>query len=259
MESSAHLQSALRILNISFYQFRDLNHLPELRKSLKDYCLSLGIRGTILLSHEGINSSLAGEIEAIRSFQSRILQEFPGLQFKESYSETIPFKKLFVKLKKEIIPVGDPEIQPNKLTAERLSVQELKRWLDEGKEFELLDTRNEYEIEYGKFNKATSLELDHFRDFADRLSQVPSQKKEMPVVMYCTGGIRCEKATAIALKQGFREVYQLEGGILKYFEECGGQHYDGNCFVFDERVALDSRLKPVGDQNESKAKVSEGF
>lgn len=154
---------------------------------------------------------------------------------------------MLVKLKKEIIPMGRPDVSPVEMTGDRIAPVELKKWLDENRDFLLLDTRNDYEVELGTFEKAQHLNLRHFRNFAQKLDLLPPEMKDKPVVMFCTGGIRCEKATAYALKSGFKEVYQLEGGILKYFEECRKDHYDGECFVFDHRRTVDSELKPKFD------------
>ncbi len=165
---------------------------------------------------------------------------------KRSFSETIPHKRMLVKLKKEIIPVGDPDVCPELSTAPHLPAKQLKAWLDEGRELTLIDTRNTYEIHAGTFKGAKHWDLESSRDFVSRATDHRHEvNEEAPVMMICTGGIRCEKATAALLKRGWKNVYQLEGGILKYFEEVGGAHYDGNCFVFDWRLALDPSLVPT--------------
>jgi UPF0176 protein len=259
MDESVKLRSDLNILNIAFYRFGELNGLSEKRKALRNLCSQLALKGTILLSREGINGMLAGTQDAIRRFQTAFEQEshwsgiWNGMQYKESYSEHIPFQRLLIKLKKEIIPVGDPDIQPAVFTSARLSPVDLKNWLDEKRDFNLLDTRNDYEIEFGTFEKAKTLGLRHFRNIRERIKQVPELDKQKPLVMFCTGGIRCEKASVLAVKEGFQEVYQLDGGILKYFEDCGGAHYQGSCYVFDERIALGPQLTP----NPQKPKANE--
>jgi UPF0176 protein len=167
-----------------------------------------------------------------------------NLTYKKSWSESQPFNRMLVKLKQEIIPLGLPEIQPSQHTAPALPPQLLKQWLDEGMEFTLLDTRNDYEIRLGTFEKATVLDLQHFRDFPSACAaQLPAETKQKPLVMFCTGGIRCEKASVALEQQGYNQVYQLEGGILNYFEQCGSAHYSGDCFVFDKRVALNPSLE----------------
>lgn len=236
------------ILNIAFYRFVDLAMPAALGPVLRERCVGLGLKGTILLSGEGINANLAGAEEAIREFRAFLeaIPEFAGMEMKQSWSERAPFGRLRVKLKREIIPMGAPEVRPARLTGARLRPLELKQWLDQGRELLLLDTRNEYEIRHGTFHGARSLGLGTFRQFGPRLERefATAAERQRPIVMFCTGGIRCEKATAYALERGFTEVYQLEGGILKYFEQCGRAHYEGDCYVFDERGALDAALKP---------------
>lgn len=245
MNHSEKKDDSLRIVNIAFYRFVQLKDYVERRAIFKQKCQEWGLKGTILLSPEGINGFLAGErlgVDCLKAF----LDADPvlsSLEFKETFSDEIPFEKLFIKLKKEIIPIGDPSIQPELETAPRISPQELKKWLDENKEINLIDTRNNYEVEEGTFKSAITFDMRHFRKFPEKLKSIPEIDKKRPTVMFCTGGIRCEKATVVAMRQGFDEVYQLDGGILKYFKECGGVHYDGKCFVFDERGALDSDLK----------------
>jgi UPF0176 protein len=154
---------------------------------------------------------------------------------------------MLVKIKPEIIPLGISSIDPEAKPAPTISPQRLKAWLDEGRELVLLDTRNDYEVEYGTFEKAVKLDLQHFRNFPDVVRQLPSGFKDKPIVSFCTGGIRCEKAAPYLLEQGYKEVYQLAGGILQYFEECGDAHYKGDCYVFDKRVAVTPQLAPVNN------------
>jgi UPF0176 protein len=237
------------ILNIAAYKFVTLSDLPALQADLRALCESHALKGTILLAHEGINLFMAGDEAAIRAFLIELRQRtaFTDLTVKESWSDTQPFGKLLVKLKKEIIPLGRPDIDPAREPAPRVTPAELKRWLDQGhddrgREVVLLDTRNTYEVERGTFAGAVDMQLDIFRNFGDRLATLDPALKQKTVVSFCTGGIRCEKAAPLMLKEGFRDVYQLDGGILKYFEDCGSAHFVGDCYVFDERVALDSDL-----------------
>lgn len=235
-------------LNLAFYHFVDLSDPVAWRDRLRERCLGHAFRGTILISSEGINAMLSGPEAELRALQRDLaaIQEFSRLEYKESWSSEIAFPRMLVKVKKEIIPLGLPEIRPHERTGQRLSPSELKRWLDECKDFTLLDTRNDYEVDYGTFDSALSLKLDHFREFPERLAELTTNSspdaRERPLVMFCTGGIRCEKASVVALQQGYKEVYQLDGGILKYFEECGGEHYEGQCFVFDRRIAVGTDL-----------------
>jgi UPF0176 protein len=229
-------------LNIAGYQFTPFHDCAALRANLLAECQRLGLMGTILISPEGINLSLAGVVSAIRDFQA-VLHQLPGLEtmwFHESYSDFVPFMRLKVKLKKEIITLRLPNTTPNEATrAKALAPHELKQWLDEGRDITLLDTRNDYEIKAGAFKGALNPHVDHFTQLPAAVSTLDKKK---PVVMYCTGGIRCEKASLMMQQQGFEEVYQLDGGILGYFAKVGGAHYEGRCFVFDERVALDPKL-----------------
>jgi UPF0176 protein len=236
------------MLNIAFYRFNPIADPAALRAPARERASAAGLKGTVIFSPEGINGFLAGEEPAVRDYLAwlRTIPGFETMEAKESISATQPFGKLFIKVKREIIPFGEG-IAPHVKTARHLESKELKRWLDEGRDIVLLDTRNEYEIKDGTFRGAKSLGLDHFRHFPQALKNAPAELAAdlatKPVVMFCTGGIRCEKAAAYAENLGLcGEVYQLEGGILKYFEETGGAHYDGTCFVFDERGAVDGRL-----------------
>ena len=237
----------MKVLNIAFYRFVDLAEVRELvglRHQLLETCQCLHLKGKIILSPEGVNASLAVGVSEIRIFQE-FLESFSflkDLQYRESYSLSVPFKRMLVKVKQQVIPSHE-DVLPQQGTAPRISAKELKRWLDEKKSFSFLDTRNDYEVECGTFQEATHLGMKNFRQFATKFQEVSHLCKK-PLVMFCTGGIRCEKASMIAFEQGVEEVYQLDGGILKYFEEVGGEHYRGTCFVFDDRVALDSQLKP---------------
>lgn len=237
----------MNIVNIACYKFVTIpaSVLPTLRAALKEKALGCELKGTVLLSTEGINLFLAGLREDIEAFKACLAsyEYFTDLVYKESFSAEKPFTRMLVRLKKEIIPLGKPDIQPEKKTAPRLSPAEFKRWYETQEDMIVLDTRNDYEVALGTFEDAVDLHLDHFRNFADAVDLLPESAKEKPVVTFCTGGIRCEKAAEWMLQKGFKNVYQLDGGILKYFEECGGDFYNGECFVFDKRVALDSQLQ----------------
>ena len=231
-------------VNISAYKFVDLDQLTDRREELLGLCNSLSLKGTILISNEGINIFVAGgraQIDQLVDFfNSR--DKYTGLPIKESLSDDQPFSRMLVRIKKEIIAFGVDSVRPSERTSPKLSAQQLKQWLDEGKPLTLLDVRNDYEVELGTFKGALPIGLDHFRDFPKAVENLPEDTKEKPVVMFCTGGIRCEKAGPFMEQQGFDEVYQLDGGILRYFEDVGGEHYDGECSVFDKRVAVDPEL-----------------
>lgn len=235
----------LPFANIASYKFVDLDTswILERRHSVRVQCENLGLRGTVLLSPEGINLFLSGRRDEISSFQTYItsFKPFEDLHFKISYSADHSFRRMLVKIKQEIIPFGVPEIRPSRQTSARIHPTELKRWLDQKREVVLLDTRNDYEVELGTFRDAINLNLEKFRDFPKAVESI-DELKEIPVVTFCTGGIRCEKAAPLMEELGFEKVYQLEGGILGYFEECGGEYWDGECFVFDGRVAVDADL-----------------
>ncbi len=238
------MPAAAAITNISCYQFATLTGLKDLRARLLATCKERGLKGTILLSPEGINMFVAGGREEIDTLVDE-LRAIPGLEgLKPKYSESAeqPFRRMLVRLKKEIIAFGVEGIEPARHTSPRIEAKELKRWLDEGRPVVLYDTRNDYEVKLGTFKGALTAGIDHFRDFPAAVAKLPPELKKAPIVTFCTGGIRCEKAAPFMEREGFEQIWQLEGGILKYFEECGGAHYDGECFVFDQRVGVDPAL-----------------
>ena len=234
------------IVNVAAYKFVGLPDLAGLRNELRQRCRDWQIKGTILLSPEGINLFVAGSRDGIDALLShlRAIPQLRDLTAKESLSDEQPFNRMLVKIKREIIAFGVDGIDPREYTSKRLTPTELKAWLDAGKPVTLLDTRNDFEVETGTFKNAVAIGVDSFRDFPDAIAKLPEELKSQPVVTFCTGGIRCEKAAPLLEREGFSDVYQLDGGILKYFEECGGEHYDGECFVFDKRVAVDATLAP---------------
>ena len=240
--------------NLSFYRFfalGDAAALKDLRVKLKALTADLQMKGTILLASEGVNVMVSGLEPSIEKFKSYCIENL-GIDprtFKEAEEPKSSFTRMLVKIKKEIIPVGSPSIRPDIKTAPRLSAQKLREWMDQGKPLLLLDTRNEYEIETGAFVNTQSFGLDHSRDFtkkaAENIEYLKEQARSQPIVTVCTGGIRCEKASAVLLDLGLENVYQLDGGILTYFKENGSKHFNGNCFVFDWRLAVNGELKPV--------------
>ena len=238
----------MNTVNIAAYRFVSLDGLSELRAWLKEKCRSLGLKGTILLAPEGINLFLAGTPQAIDDFAAYLEADsrFAGMEYKRSLSGDQPFNRMLVKLKKEIISMGMPEINPAQRPAPAVKPLTLKAWLDEGRDLVLLDTRNEYEIRLGTFRNIAHLDIDTFRVFPKAVARLDDSLKDRTVVTFCTGGIRCEKAAPLLQSYGFKHVFQLEGGILKYFEDVGGAHYDGECFVFDRRVALNAQLEVTG-------------
>lgn len=235
----------LPITNISCYLFAPLTDLKGLRERLIAVCKERGLKGTILLSTEGINLFIAGPRVLVDELVA-VIRSIPGLAgLAPKYSESAhqPFNRMLVRIKKEIIAFGVEGIDPAKYTSPRLEARTLKQWLDEGRPVVLLDTRNDYEVKLGTFKNAHVIGVDSFREFPEAVRALPPELKKQPIVTFCTGGIRCEKAAPFMEREGFEQIWQLEGGILKYFEEVGGDHYDGECFVFDQRVGVDPGLE----------------
>jgi len=243
-------------VNISGYRFVQIDDLPELQAEMRAVFNEIGVKGTVLIAKEGINAALAGtasQIEQVRQwFESD--HRFKNLWLKESYSQTRPFSKMKVRIRPEIITFQPREanpVSPATNPAPNMSPKTLKNWLDNNTDFTLLDTRNTYEIESGTFSQATDLELATFSEFTTAVQTAVNEgklKRDTPIVTFCTGGIRCEKAAPYLIEQGFSEVYQVEGGILNYFDQCGGEHWDGDCFVFDDRAEINPALEPTGAQ-----------
>ena len=240
------MRAAMNILNVAAYKFTELDGLPALRSELRQQALDAGLKGTILIAPEGINLFLAGLSGELEGFLARLLADarFAGMPVKKSLSAEQPFNRMLVKIKREIITMKRPDINPATMPAPRLAPTTLKAWLDEGREVVLLDTRNDFEVGLGTFENALDLKITSFGDFPAAVARLELAGKT--VVSFCTGGIRCEKAAPLLIANGLRDVYQLEGGILKYFEDCGGAHWRGECFVFDKRVALGSDLRETG-------------
>ena len=237
------------VLNISGYQFTPVADPQALRDVLHAAAEAGALRGTVLLAHEGVNLFLAGSGSAIGDFLS-VLRAQPGLagfEAKRSWSDEVPFRRLRVKVKREIIRMNQPAIAPQDGRAPALDARTLRRWLhqghdDAGRPVVTLDTRNAFEVDHGSFEGAIDWRLAKFSDFPAALQARKGELEGKAVVSFCTGGIRCEKAALYMREAGLDHVWQLEGGILKYFEETDGAHFRGDCFVFDERVALDASL-----------------
>ena len=242
----------MHVVNISCYKFITLTDREILKATLTQRCQTLDLKGTILLAPEGINVFLAGSRESIDAIVAwlRADPRFADLQPKESLSASAPFRKLRVRLKKEIITMKMPLIRPEEGRAPSVAAATLKQWLDrgcddEGRPVVMLDTRNDYEVEAGTFEGAVDFDIGSFSEFPPRLARRRDEFAGKTVVSFCTGGIRCEKAAIHMQAIGIERTYQLEGGILKYFEEVGGAHYRGDCFVFDQREALSADLQPA--------------
>lgn len=243
---------AMSIVNIAAYRFVGLDDLPALRARILEQASSRQLLGTVLLAPEGINLFLAGTPDAIDAFLEwlRADARFAGLQAKASSSPDRPFRKLLVKIKREIIRMDHPAIRPEGGRAPAVTATTLQRWLraghdDHGNAVVLVDTRNAFEVDVGTFDGALDFRIERFTQFPQAVLGNRHQLAGKTIVTFCTGGIRCEKAALYMADAGIEHVYQLEGGILKYFEDVGGAGYHGDCFVFDERIALDARLAPA--------------
>ena len=232
-----------QITNIAGYRFVDLSDRDELRQPFRDITAKLGLKGTILLSKNGINFFLAGTQEAIDNYVAFLNKDkrFKDIPLHISFTEYQPFRRMLVRLKKEIIALGMDEIRPAEHKGQYIEPMEFKQWLDEGKEVMVLDTRNDYELRLGTFENAIDLDIKSFRQFPNAIEKL-KQNKSTPVVMFCTGGIRCEKASVVMENKGWENVYKIKGGILGYFKETGGAHWNGDCFVFDQRVSIGKDL-----------------
>lgn len=237
------------ILNISAYRFTPISDAAALRESIRSQAAAAGLKGTVLLAPEGINLFLAGGAQALRAFVEwlRADARFAGLETKESWSRDVPFGKLLVKVKREIIRMNHPTIRPQLARAPAVDAKTLARWLaagrdDAGRPVVTLDTRNAFEVAHGRFRGAIDWKLNKFSEFPQALLAHGAQLAGKTVVSYCTGGIRCEKAALLMAEMGVHNVLQLDGGILKYFEDVGGAHFEGDCFVFDARETLDASL-----------------
>jgi UPF0176 protein len=240
------------ILNIAAYHFVPVDDADALAATLRERAADMALRGTILVAPEGVNLFLAGTEAEVEAFLDALRSDarFAGIIVKRSWSETQPFARFKVKRKNEIIAFRRDDASPLTGRAPALAPATLARWLEQGRDDDgrrvvLLDTRNRCEVEHGAFAGAATLPIDRFTDLPDAIDAMRDSLADATVVSYCTGGIRCEKAALWMQANGFDRVWQLDGGILGYFEQIGGFGYDGACFVFDERVALDAALRPV--------------
>jgi len=240
------------ILNIAAYLFVSLDELPELKTKMLVEWNSRHLKGTILLTGEGINLFLAGHEDALRGFLEwlRTDPRFKTIEAKESWSEDQPFKKMLIKLKNEIIRMNHPMIRPEEGRANFITPKKLQEWLDRGADdlgrpVVMVDTRNAFEVDYGTFENALHFNIEKFTEFPKAIASHKDELADKTLVSFCTGGIRCEKSGLYMREIGMEHSYQLEGGILKYFEEVGSAHYKGSCFVFDEREALEPNLDSI--------------
>ncbi len=240
------------IVNVAAYRFVEIDDAAALAERIRERCQDLQLKGSVLVAGEGINLFLAGTSEAIEDFLAGLCQDsrFAELPVKFSRSQSAPFRRLRVRIKREIVTFRAPAITPGSERAPALPPDKLRDWLrqghdDAGRELVLLDTRNQQEVAYGTFEGALTLPIEKFTELPQALDTHRDALSGKTIVSFCTGGIRCEKAALWMQQAGYENVLQLEGGILGYFEQVGGEAYAGHCFVFDERVALDARLQPL--------------
>jgi UPF0176 protein len=243
-------------LTTAMYHFVSLPHFKTLREPLHNFCISKNIKGTLLLADEGINGSVAGSEKSIHELldflKNDLLFEgnFIDLSHKESWSDKHPFYRMKVKLKKEIVTLGVLGVSPTKMVGQYVKPKDWNSIISDP-EVVLIDTRNDYEYAIGSFKNAINPKTMTFREFPEYVKNNFDPKKHKKVAMFCTGGIRCEKASSYMMSKGFNEVYHLEGGILKYLEEVKPEEslWQGECFVFDQRVAIKHGLQ-VGDYDQ---------
>ena len=233
----------------TFYHFINLPHFEDLKMPLLEFCNNKSLKGTILLAAEGINSTISGSRESIDALYIYLRDEIgiSNLIYKESFNDVQPFKKMKVNLKKEIVALGVEGLDVEGLKGEYINPKDWDSFITDENVI-VIDTRNKYEILLGTFERAIDPQTENFKQFPnwvkDNLSDIDKDKK---IAMFCTGGVRCEKSTAYLKSQGFHNVYHLEGGILKYLEDTEAKTWHGNCFVFDERVALNKDLVEAQD------------
>ena len=231
----------------TFYQFVQFPDCAERQPEILAHCQKLGIKGTILLASEGINGTIAGSREAIDALLAFLKQDprFADLEHKEAIAPDFPFERMKVKVKSEIVTLGKSEVNPADQVGTYVAPQE---WNDliSNPEVIVIDTRNDYEVSIGTFERAINPQTDSFREFPEYVKAHLDPTQHPKVAMFCTGGIRCEKASSYLLSQGFKEVYHLKGGILKYLEEVPPEKslWHGECFVFDERIAVKHGVEP---------------
>lgn len=236
-----------KIVVAALYKFASLDDFKEIRQPLLSFMQNNDIKGTLLLAAEGINGTVSGSRESIDALLGYLKSDprLKDLDHKESYCQSQPFYRTKVKLKKEIVTLGVPSVDPNKEVGQYLEPEEWNQLLSQP-DVVVVDTRNDYEVDIGTFKNALNPNTTNFREFPEYVANKMQDMKDKKIAMFCTGGIRCEKATAFMLQQGFKEVFHLKGGILKYLEETPKEDslWEGDCFVFDNRVAVNSNLEP---------------
>jgi UPF0176 protein len=229
-----------------YYCYTKIKDPEQFREDHHFYCLDLNLRGRIIIAAEGINGTISGLESDCQQYMEHLSQDprFENIEFKVDHTDRHAFQKLNVRVKPEIVNVGLPHINPTIKTGTYLEPEEFLRMKDQD-DVVVLDVRSNYEHKLGKFKGAHTLDIENFREFPDKLPELQNIKGKK-VITYCTGGIKCEKASAFLLENGFENVYQLHGGIIKHGLEAGGEDFDGKCYVFDNRVAIDvNEVNPV--------------
>jgi len=229
----------MKIINISGYKFLHIHDVFLQREKMYEKLGDIGLLGKVMISYEGINIMLSGDKKQIKEFYFFIKKDlrFTGISFKKSYSDYIPFNELKIKCKNCIVP-SKFDIFPTIQNKNTITPKIFKWLLDYKKNITILDIRNKYEIDKGFFYKSIHLNINQFRDIYTKLKNCSEKIKNIPTIMYCTGGIRCEKAIILAKKANFKNVYQVNGGILQYFKDIGQKYFQGRCFVFDNRESI---------------------
>jgi UPF0176 protein len=234
--SSAPLKPFQTLL---FYKYIHLPEAETFAAELLSFCKNASLTGRILVAEEGINGTVSGTVAACRHFMQHLHSDdrFADMEFKIDEELAPSFSKMHVRKKKEIVHFGQPDVNVWERTGTYLEPEEWEKMMHED-DVVVLDVRNKVEWELGKFKNAVTLDIEHFRDLPRAIPQL-EQYKDKKILAYCTGGIRCEKATAYLLQQGFKNVFHLHGGIIKYGKVTGGKDFDGRCYVFDNRISVD--------------------
>lgn len=234
------------IVVITFYKFVKLPDFREMKEPLLTLCNDNGVKGTILLAEEGINATIAGTRDDIDHVMDSLSDDprFADLPTKESYTDDMPFQRTKVRLKNEIVALKVDGVDPTEQVGTYIEPEQWNTLISQD-DVVIIDTRNDYEVQIGTFKRALNPKTEAFNEFPDYVAQELDPQKHKKVAMFCTGGIRCEKATAFMLQQGFEKVYHLNGGILRYLENVAPDEslWEGECFVFDERVSVDHHLQ----------------
>lgn len=226
---------------ILFYKYTKIENPEELREGQRNLCERLNLKGRIIIAKEGINSTVEGRTEDVEEYLKEYLSDprFSDTHIKKSIGTGEAFPKLSVKVRKEIVTLGlENDIDPNQITGKHLKPEDLKNWFESGKKFHIVDMRNDYEFKVGKFKGSIMPTLQNFRDVPKALGEIETLKDET-VITVCTGGVRCEKASGLLVREGFKDVYQLDGGIVSYMEKFPAQEFEGSLYVFDKRILMD--------------------